>query len=235
MPRQSNITAAQPYPRIEDQSSQYFNCLDDSSLVQHQTKISVEEAKVHIRTAIKDANAKSGRAILAIKPDDTSKQVAAKYKKAGKDLLKYFARYSIDPAGTAHDVNGKHYTQVGEDLFQRRTLQNEGRYSKLFSRYLHEHLLQFTGEQQTTREDEPLTSNPTWVRCCEDLNLLVIDVMNEVLITPLQLKSEDRLRIIEAFGFACHKIGLINKNGIFTSSKTVLQFLLRRGVDTVGQ
>jgi len=128
MPRkQKNDTRAnwQNYPRIKDEDSQYFNCLDDSTLVQHPLKISVEQVKAFIKTAIEDANAKSSRAVLSIKPDETPEKVMQKYKKAGKGLLNYFRKYCVDPAATAHQIQGKHYTFVGRDLFRRSTLHKE--------------------------------------------------------------------------------------------------------------
>jgi hypothetical protein len=39
--------------------------------------------------------------------------------------LASFKQYCVDPAATAHEIRGKHYTQVAEDLFRRRTLQKE--------------------------------------------------------------------------------------------------------------
>lgn len=118
-------TTAQPYPRIQDQDSQYYGCLDDSQLVQHEVKIPVERAKEFIRAAIIDANRKSSRAILSIAPDETPENIEKIYRREGKKLLEYFRKYCIDPAATAHQIEGKHYSVVGEDLFRRRTLQKE--------------------------------------------------------------------------------------------------------------
>lgn len=118
-------TTPQRYPRIEDRDSQYFGCLEDATLVQHEIKIPHEQVKEFIRTAIYDANRKSSRAILSIDMDESAEKVAQKYKNAGKSLLSYFRKYCVDPAATAHQIQGKHYSIVGEDLFRRRTLQKE--------------------------------------------------------------------------------------------------------------
>ncbi len=115
----------QRYPRIEDRESQFFGCLEDSMLVQHELKIPHEQVKEFIRTSIHDANRKSSRAILSIDANETPEKITKKYKGAGKSLLSYFRKYCVDPAATAHQIQGKHYTVVGEDLFRRRTLQKE--------------------------------------------------------------------------------------------------------------
>ncbi len=125
MPKKATKTTWQAYPRILDEESQYFNCLDDATLVQHQLKVSVDDVKKFIKIAIDDANKKSSRAILSIKADESSDIVAKKYKVAGKKLLEYFRKYCVDPAATAHQIQGKHYNEVGEDLFRRKTLQKE--------------------------------------------------------------------------------------------------------------
>lgn len=121
----ATITSPQSYPRIQDRESQYFGCLDDSTLVQHQAKIPIERAKAFIRTAIADANKKSSRAILSIPIDDPPEKVARKFKREGKKLLDYLRKYCVDPAATAYQYQGKHYAVVANDLFKRRTLQKE--------------------------------------------------------------------------------------------------------------
>ncbi len=118
-------TSAQNYPRIHDTGSQYFGCLDDSTLVQHERKLPAEQVKNFIRNAIIEANGKSSREILSIGPGETAQQAQKKFTSAGKKLLDYFRQYCIDPAATAHQTQGKHYTTVGQELFHRRTLQKE--------------------------------------------------------------------------------------------------------------
>jgi len=116
---------AQPYPRIQDPDDPDYDCLDDSRLVQHTITIPTEQVKAFIRQAIEDANKKSSRAILNIAADATQEELDKVYKREGKKLLQYFKKYSPDPAATAQQVKGKPYTEVGRDLFKRRSLQKE--------------------------------------------------------------------------------------------------------------
>lgn len=115
----------QNYPRIQDDSSPNFDLLDDSALKPHSDRLSTDEVKDAIRRSIHEANLKSKRSVLADYDYSalSEKQRAFKISKAGSDLLKYFQRYSPDPAETAHEVRGKHYTEVGRDLFHRRAIQ----------------------------------------------------------------------------------------------------------------
>ncbi len=115
----------QPYPRIDAEESEYNGCLDDSKLVSHKRKISLDALKQIIHEAIDDANKKSSRAILAISPEATDEQVAAIYQREGKKLFSYFRKYCGDPASTAHQIYGKTYTEVGVEQFRNRTLQKE--------------------------------------------------------------------------------------------------------------
>jgi hypothetical protein len=45
--------------------------------------------------------------------------------KEGKMLFAYFKKYIGDPAATAHQIKGKHYTDVAKEQFRNRTLQKE--------------------------------------------------------------------------------------------------------------
>lgn len=118
-------TIPQNYPRIEDQSSKYYGCLDDSQLVPHGQKIPVGVLKSLIQSAINNAGRKSRREILSIPPDATAEEVEVIYKREGKELFKYFKRYCGDPAATAHQVYRKNYSDVGKEQFRNRTLQKE--------------------------------------------------------------------------------------------------------------
>jgi hypothetical protein len=118
-------TSPQNYPRIEDETSRYYGCLDDSSLVPHQTEISSSKLKELILSAINNANNKSSRVILAIPIDVDEQELEKIYKKEGKLLFRYFKKYCGDPASTAHQVNGQHYKDVGREQFRNRTLQKE--------------------------------------------------------------------------------------------------------------
>jgi hypothetical protein len=121
----STRTIPQNYPRIEDESSQYYGCLDDSKLVQHTRKIAAETLKSLIVAAINNANRKSRREILSIPPDTTPEELEVIYKNEGRELFRYFKKYCGDPASTAHQVYRKNYRDVGVEQFRNRTLQKE--------------------------------------------------------------------------------------------------------------
>lgn len=118
-------TIFQNYPRIQDEDSPYYGCLDDSQLVAHQNKISVERLKELAILAIQYANRKSSREILAIPPQATQAQIDLIYANEGKKLFTYFKKYPSDPASTAFQMYGKNYRTIGVELFRNRTLQKE--------------------------------------------------------------------------------------------------------------
>lgn len=109
----------QRYPRDED------GFLDDGCLPPHKHKISAEQLKGIIRQAIIKAGKKSSRAILEI-PDDTSDdERAAIYQRKGRQLFEYFRRYYGDPATSAFDCYGRHYSVIAREQFRNQTLQKE--------------------------------------------------------------------------------------------------------------
>lgn len=115
----------QNYPRIEDETDPYNGYLDTSSLVPHKLKISMERLYELIQTAITNANLKSSREILSIPETATPEQIEKIYETEGRKLLKYFSKYSNDPASVAHQMYGKHYREVGIELFRNQSLQKE--------------------------------------------------------------------------------------------------------------
>lgn len=115
----------QNYPRIGDSKSRSYGFLDDSALVPHVYKISANELKGLISSAIINANKKSSRQILSIPADASPDEVNLIIKREGKKLFDYFKKYVGDPAATAHQLYGKHYVDVGKEQFRNRTLQKE--------------------------------------------------------------------------------------------------------------
>lgn len=115
----------QNYPRVQDENSPFYGCLDDSTLLPHKHKISVEKLKRLILSAINNANKKSSREILSIPSNAKQEIIDQIYEKEGKRLFTYFKKYCGDPASTAHQLNGKHYIDVGKEQFRNRTLQKE--------------------------------------------------------------------------------------------------------------
>jgi hypothetical protein len=86
-------TIAQNYPRVQDEHREDIGCLDDSRVVSHPSRISVDELKILIRAAIENANSKSSREIISIPVGATSEQVEKIYQKKGKELFSYFRKY----------------------------------------------------------------------------------------------------------------------------------------------
>ncbi len=115
----------QNYPRIRDQNSRYYGCLDDDTIVPHNRIIPIDDLKRLIAAAIGAANQKSSREILSISADATDDELDVVYQREGRELFRYFRKYPTDPAATAHQVYGKHYQAVGIELFRNRTLQKE--------------------------------------------------------------------------------------------------------------
>ncbi len=116
-------TVPQNYPRITDENSQEYGCLDISLLVSHKKKISFAEMERMIRDAIRKANQKSSRRSFSIPPDATAEDILDIYHAAGKDLFKYFRKYCGDPAATAYQAYRKHYRDIGAEQFRNRTVQ----------------------------------------------------------------------------------------------------------------
>jgi hypothetical protein len=116
---------AQPYPRILDENSPFYGCLDDSTLQPHSNQIPVEDLKALIRAAIETANKKSSREILSIPANATAEEIDQIYERQGRELFKYFKKYVGDPASTAYQIYGKNYRVVGVEQFRNRTLQKE--------------------------------------------------------------------------------------------------------------
>ncbi|MET0649086.1 MAG: hypothetical protein ABW208_20950 [Pyrinomonadaceae bacterium] len=118
-------TTSQDYPRIRDPKSKFSGCLDESKVIPHKKKIPEAEMKRLMKRAIERAAVKSRREMLSIPPDATEEETAEIYEKEGKELFKYFKKYPTDPAASAYQMKGKHYRDVGAELFRNRTLQKE--------------------------------------------------------------------------------------------------------------
>lgn len=118
-------TIPQDYPRIQDASDEFYGMLDETKLIAHPnpTPITPQLLKQLIEGAIRLANEKSSRDVLSLPPEATLEEKQAVFLREGKKLFSYLHDYPIDPAATAHDYHGKHYRQVGLELFRNRTLQ----------------------------------------------------------------------------------------------------------------
>lgn len=110
----------QSYPRLPD-----TGLLNDSKLVPHRDKISVEKLKQIVMESIETASKKSSRAILNLKDDVSDDEVQSIYRKEGLELFKYFQKYAGDPAYTSYQCISRHYSDVAREQFRNRTLQME--------------------------------------------------------------------------------------------------------------
>ena len=114
----------QSYPRIENATA-FNGFIDDAKLVKHTKRIATITLKEIIQSAIKYANVKSSRVLLNIPADSDDATVLKHHNKAGKDLFLYFKKYFGDPASSAFDCLGKHYSVIAKEQFRNRTIQKE--------------------------------------------------------------------------------------------------------------
>jgi hypothetical protein len=133
----------QDYPRIKNPGGKEDGLLDTNYLVQHKEKIPREKIINLVVSAIKNANAKSGRVILNIPESALDKEKEKIYIKEGKALFRYFRKYCGDPASTAYDLKDRHYSDVCIEQFRIRSLQKERmnsgwRYQYLAKKCAHE-------------------------------------------------------------------------------------------------
>ncbi len=119
------MSRPQNYPRIEDEEDKYVGFLDESALVAHSIRISPEQVQAIIENAILYASQKSSRAILQADENLSIDEMEAVLLKAGGELFKYFVQYCGDPASTAFDCLGRHYSDIAREQFHNRTLQKE--------------------------------------------------------------------------------------------------------------
>lgn len=118
-------TSVQDYPRINDETNDYYGFFDDSKVTQHTNHISDDELNLIIIKAVKSANIKSSRAILNIGDNISEEEINKIYIKEGKALFKYFIKYCGDPASTAFDCINQHYSKIAKEQFRNRTIQKE--------------------------------------------------------------------------------------------------------------
>lgn len=119
------MSRPQSYPRIDDDKDRFAGFLDESKLVSHKLKVDQEKFRQIIESAILYASSKSSRAILEIGEEVTEEALDAILFKAGSELFKYFVKYCGDPASTAFDCLGRHYSDIAHEQFHNRTLQKE--------------------------------------------------------------------------------------------------------------
>src|SRR3989344_8749349 len=113
----------QAYPRIEGEK--FTGYLDTSRLARQDYIIPKDELRQIINDGIDYANRKSSRVILNL-PEKISKKARSELlQKEGKRLFGYFSKYYGDPASTAYECIGQHYSDIAKEQFRNRTLQKE--------------------------------------------------------------------------------------------------------------
>ncbi len=118
------MAIVQKYPRI-DEPDKYAGYLDDRKLVSHTETLEEDVLKKIIERSVDYASKKSSRAILEIPEKATDEQVREIYLKEGESLLIYFRKYCGDPASTAYECHGRHFSEIAKEQFHSRTLQKE--------------------------------------------------------------------------------------------------------------
>lgn len=115
----------QKYPRISDERDEFEGYLDEGKLNRHIKKLSKRTIKAVVESAIKKANLKSGRTVLAIPEGLSEETTPVFYKKKGAELFNYFRKYCGDPASSAYACNNRNYRDVAIEQFRNWTLQKE--------------------------------------------------------------------------------------------------------------
>ncbi|MFQ3646474.1 MAG: hypothetical protein SNJ80_06045 [Anaerolinea sp.] len=115
----------QDYPRIRDTSSKYYGCLDVETLQDHPhpRRITPELLRTLILQAIEEASVQSSREAILIPPDMSPEQENLFFQDEANKLFAYLHAYPVDPAATAHEYTGRHYQDVGLELFRNRAIQ----------------------------------------------------------------------------------------------------------------
>ena len=113
----------QAYPRVEGEK--FAGYLDTSRLAHQDYRIPKDELRQIINDGIDYANRKSSRVILNLTEKISKKARSELLQIEGKRLFDYFSKYYGDPASTAYECLGKHYSDIAKEHFRNRTLQKE--------------------------------------------------------------------------------------------------------------
>lgn len=206
----------QSYPRITDIKRTDYGCLDESLLVPHRVQIEAGQLAKLIRTAIRNAEMKSSREAMSAPENATATQLKAFYEKEGAELFRYFKKYVGDPAATAHQMCGKHYRDVGLELFRNRALQKGRMNSGWRYQFLNSVLANIEVNENAREYSE------------EEIGLAIFDELQSAhqnenrLPTLLAVPDE----VINSFGVCCQKEKLLDESGNFGDPRKVLNYLI---------
>jgi hypothetical protein len=206
----------QPYPRVTDTRRADYGCLDESLLVPHHLKIGDEQLAKHIRAAIRNAEAKSSREAMAIPENATPTQLKDFYQKEGVELFKYFKKYIGDPAATAHQMRGKHYRDVGLELFRNRALQK----GRMNSGWRYQFLNSALAENQAGENAREYSR--------EEIELAILQALHSLHKNQNELPTISNApnEILDAFGKCCREANLIDEAGQFNEPRKLLEYLI---------
>lgn len=198
--------APQSYPRIRDEEDKFHGFLDESALVEHPERIDAQQVKEIIAQAIRLANAKSSRQILNISPDTPEEEMKKIYEREGKKLFDYFLKYYGDPASTAFESEGLHYSDVAREQFRNRTLQKQISNAKY--------------------RNQLISRNPILSKYSINGRVKLIFAVLRETQTPVKIATPDE--ITEAFGRVCKKNRLVDNEGYFNNPDHLLSLFCNK-------
>jgi hypothetical protein len=222
----------QKYPRI-DEPHKFAGYLDNSKLAPHKKIVPADLLKKIIERSVEYASKKSSRAILEIPESASDEQVREIYLKEGRSLLAYFRKYYGDPASTAYECEGRHFSEIAKEQFHSRTLQKERMNSGWRYQRIAYQCASLTNQAVLAREIaglEPelneldfavyLEQSTGWRY--ENIIQMVCDVL-----AACPKESNDEIlpeSVVKVFGEECRRHKLLDDQGKFHSVKELVRF-----------
>jgi hypothetical protein len=225
-------TIPQKYPRI-DEPNKFAGFLDNSKLAPHKKVIPIDALEKIIERSVEYAHKKSSRAILEIPESATDEQVREVYLKAGRSLLAYFRKYCGDPASTAYECEGRHYSDIAKEQFHNRTLQKERMNSGWRYQRIAYECASLANQTVLAREIaglEPELGELNFALYLEQTTgwryEKIMHLVCDVLVKRLKEPNCETLpeAVLEAFGEECKQHKLLDDQGKFYSVKELVRF-----------
>lgn len=107
----------QKYPRDSK------GLLDISRLASHKKSLNKSDLRRIVEAAIKYADSKASEDVFRAVAASSSEKRGRTAGASGSELLRHFQKYCIDPAQTALDTHGQHYSKVAVELAKNRLTQ----------------------------------------------------------------------------------------------------------------
>jgi hypothetical protein len=226
------MATPQQYPRIAD-NEKLAGYLDESRLTPHAHKLAIEKLKEIIAAAVRDANKKSSRAILKIAETSSEDEVRETYLREGKKLFAYFRDYCGDPAFTAFQCQGQHYSKVATEQFRNRTLQKERMNSGWRYQLIALECAKITNQNVLAREIaglDPEVGEVDSVFYLEKTTGLKYEEVMQVVCGVLTESSKKIGKeivpevVVQAFGDECKRHRLLDGQEKFCNAKELVHF-----------